>query len=82
MDQMETAMVSAGDLLVPMKAGQYPKEEIAGEGGAVAHGTCPGRAAGDRETVTVFESCGLAAQEVAAAYAVMKDYDGEDLFTF
>ena len=81
-DQMEASMASAGDLLIPMKNGEFSKDDIVGEVGAVANGTCPGRAEGDRETITVFETCGLAAQDVAAAWVAMKNAPGAESFAF
>lgn len=81
-DQRQAVLESAGDLLIPMKAGLYDEQEITGEIGEVLNGTCPGRAQGDRETVTVYETTGLAAQDVAAAYAVLQNTPDTATFRF
>lgn len=81
-DQRQAVLESAGDLLIPMKAGQYSQEEIRGEIGEVLNGSCPGRAEGDRDTVTVYETTGLAAQDVAAAYAVLQNTTNASTFQF
>lgn len=81
-DQRQAVLESAGDLLIPIKAGQYTEEEIAGEIGEVLNGTCPGRAQGDRTTVTIYETTGLAAQDVAAAYAVLQNTSEATAFQF
>ena len=72
-DQKETSLGTAGDLLIPIKAGEYSPEQLAGELGDAINGTCPGRASGDNETITVFESVGLGAQDVVAAYCALKN---------
>lgn len=67
-DTMDTAMSSAGDLLLPIQAGEYSKEQIAGELGQVFAGQIPGRTG--QEQITLFETCGVSAQDVAAAWTV------------
>ena len=81
-DELESVISATGDLLLPIRAGEYARAEIAGEIGAVGNGTCPGREAGDKETVTVFESCGLAVQDVAAASLVAENASEFGAFCF
>lgn len=69
-DHRETSLGTAGDLLIPIKAGEFFPEQIAGEIGEVINGTCPGR---DADSITVFETVGLGVQDVVAAYAALKD---------
>lgn len=66
-DSMDTALTMAGDLLIPMKSGRFAEDRILGE-----MGRCAGRAEHDRNSITLFESCGLAAQDVAAAGAALE----------
>lgn len=70
-DQMETCMGTAGDLLIPIKEGEYSQDQIVGELGAAINGTVPGRENDDE--ITVFESVGLGAQDVVAAYLALKN---------
>ena len=72
-DQKDACLSTAGDLLIPIKEGQFDKEQITGEIGEVVNGTCPGRAPGDDKTITVFESIGLGFQDVVAAYSALKN---------
>lgn len=81
-DSMDTAMTMAGDLLIPMKEGRFSKGQIAGEIGQVLEGVCPGRAPDDRETITLFETCGLACQDVTAACAALNKVEGGQTFQF
>ncbi len=81
-DTMDTAMSSAGDLLLAIKEGRFAQEDIVGEVGQVIGGQCPGRNEGDRETITLFETCGLAAQDVAAACEALRRTDSEAQFSF
>lgn len=70
-DQMETCMGTAGDLLIPIKEGEYSQDQIVGELGAAINGTVPGRENDDE--ITVFESVGLGCQDVVAAYIAVKN---------
>ncbi len=64
-DRRESALNEAGDLLIPMAEGLLTAEHIRGELGEVLLGTCAGRTA--RDEVTLFESLGLAVEDLAAA---------------
>lgn len=65
-DSRESAMTEAGDLLLAMQEGRFSPEDVLAEIGEVLLGKHPGRT-GDRE-VTVFESLGLAVQDVLSVY--------------
>lgn len=81
-DSMDTALALAGDLLIPMKAGRFSREQILGEVGQCGKDPCPGRSEDDLESITLFESCGLAAQDVAAAKAVLERVNAGISFAF
>jgi alanine dehydrogenase len=66
-DDREQALHS-GEVNVPVSQGQWSADQIAGSLGAVVAGRSPGRReAGD---ITVFDSTGLAVQDMAVARAV------------
>lgn len=69
-DTVETAMSAAGDLLIPIKEGDFAQEQIAGELGQVLSGQITGRES--PEQITLFETCGISAQDVAAAWMVFQ----------
>jgi len=65
-DRRESALKEAGDLLIPIQEGALGAEHIAGELGEVLLGTTPGRRTS--EEITLFESLGLAVEDLAAAH--------------
>lgn len=65
-DRRESALAEAGDLLVPIAEGALGADHIQGELGEVLLGTCAGRRT--REEITLFESLGLAVEDLAAAH--------------
>ncbi|MFF1508061.1 ornithine cyclodeaminase family protein [Streptomyces sp. NPDC058326] len=67
-DSRQSALSEAGDLLFPMREGRFGEEHVRGEIGDVLIGRCPGRTTED--DITVFESLGLAVQDVVAAWSV------------
>ena len=75
-DSLLSMPQATGDLLIPIREGSYRMEDIAGELGGVLTGSCPGRAGGDRETITLFESCGLAMEDIGAALAALQAAEG------
>lgn len=81
-DSMDTALAMAGDLLIPMKNGRFTKEQILGEIGQCGTDSCVGRSKGDVESITLFESCGLGAQDVSAAKVVFEQVGEGDSFAF
>lgn len=67
----EQALQEAGDLVVPLKAGEITEEAIAADLGDVVTGRKPGRTAPDE--ITLFKSIGVAIEDVAvAAYVYEK----------
>jgi ornithine cyclodeaminase/alanine dehydrogenase-like protein (mu-crystallin family) len=69
-DSRESALAEAGDLVIPMQAGQTLSHEWT-ELGEVAAGTKPGRQSADE--VTFFKSVGVAVQDVSAAACAMAE---------
>jgi len=66
----------SGEINVPYAAGTFGDDDIHGTLGAVVAGDRPGRTA--REEVTVFDSTGLAIQDVAAAHVAYEHADDND----
>jgi alanine dehydrogenase len=64
-DTYAGALAEAGDLLIPLRAGQISREHLAAELGEVVNGTRPGRTSDAQ--ITIFESVGAAFQDAAAA---------------
>ncbi|MGM1058016.1 ornithine cyclodeaminase family protein [Saccharothrix sp. Mg75] len=64
-DSRESALVESGDLLSAMAEGHFAASDIRAEIGEVLLGGHPGR--GGDDEVTVFESLGLAVEDVVAA---------------
>jgi ornithine cyclodeaminase len=67
-DTRASALAEAGDLVIPLQAGQTRVEDWT-ELGEVAAGLKPGRQS--REEITFFKSVGVAAQDIAAAAAAL-----------
>ncbi|HXJ78770.1 MAG TPA: ornithine cyclodeaminase family protein [Candidatus Methylomirabilis sp.] len=61
----EQAFQEAGDLVVPMKAGEITADIVAAELGEVVTGAKPGRTSDDQ--ITVFKSIGVAIEDVSVA---------------
>jgi len=61
----EQALQEAGDLVVPIKAGEITADVIAAELGEVLTGAKPGRTSKDE--ITLFKSIGVAIEDVAVA---------------
>ena len=70
-DSRESALAEAGDLRLAIAEHSTPPVHIRGEIGELLSGRVPGRT-GDRE-ITVFESLGLAAEDLAAAQGVYRN---------
>ena len=68
-DRRESAMNEAGDLLTPMREGVIDESHIAAELGEVLTGAAEGRRS--PEEITLFESLGLAVEDLAAAAFVV-----------
>ena len=67
-DSREAALSECGDCMLPIAEGLFGPEQVSDELGEVLAGTKPGRAGA--EQVTVYQSCGIAVQDVAAAKMV------------
>lgn len=66
-DQRDAALAEAGDLLIPHEAGEWSLDLVKGELSDLVLGRVPV----DVTHVTVFKSCGLAVEDIAAASAVV-----------
>lgn len=69
-DQQEAAVEEAGEVIDALRAGVLRESDLI-EIGAVITGEQPGRTSADQ--VTVFKSCGLAAQDLYAAAHVLEE---------
>lgn len=67
-DRRESALAESGDFLIPRAEGAITDHHIAGELGEVLLDRIPGRR--DRDEVTVFDSLGIAVEDLAAAHYV------------
>ncbi len=64
-DTYEGALGEAGDILIPLGAGEITREHVAAELGEIVLGRATGRAS--PESITVFESVGAAFEDVVTA---------------
>lgn len=71
-DMKEAALSEAGDIIIPIKEGRYSEDKIYAELGEIVSRAKPGRTSD--EEITVFKSVGLALQDNAAVYALLKKY--------
>jgi ornithine cyclodeaminase len=69
-DRRESCENEAGDYIIPLKEGAIADGHIKAELGEVLAGTAPGRTS--PEEITVFESLGLAVEDLAAAEYLMR----------
>jgi len=69
-EQLEMALVEAGDIVIPVTAGELGAEEIRGEIAEVYTGLNPGRTSVPE--ITLYKSLGNAVQDITAAHAVYK----------
>jgi len=69
-DQRESALAEAGDLLTPIREGFWSADRIAAELGEVVRGLKPGRTGA--EEITLFKSVGLAIQDLHTAAAIVR----------
>jgi ornithine cyclodeaminase len=67
-DCRESCMNEAGDFLIARGEGAIGDAHLIGELGAVRLGTAPGRVS--RDDITVYESLGVAVEDLAAAHAI------------
>ena len=69
-DSRESCLSEAGDFLIPLKEGTISAGHLLGEVGRVFSGDLPGRLTDD--DITLFESQGLAVEDLAAAHYVLQ----------
>jgi ornithine cyclodeaminase len=69
-DARESALAEAGDFLLAKAEGAVGDDHIAGEIGEVVRGTVPGRRS--PEEITLFESLGIAVEDVVAAHLIYR----------
>lgn len=70
-DQRSACLAEAGDILIPLRAGEIAEADIMGELGEIIHGQKPGRRSADE--ITFFKSVGLAVQDVAVATWIVQE---------
>ena len=70
-DQTSACKAEAGDFMIPVAAGEWAWDRVAGELGDVVNGKLPGRAS--KDDITLFKSVGLAIQDMAAARCVFDE---------
>lgn len=68
-DRRESALHEAGDLLIPIHEGRLAETHIVGELGDLFLGRVPGRR--EPAEITLFESLGIAIEDLAAAHHVL-----------
>lgn len=66
-DMRAGALKEAGDLVQPIAAGRIAAQAVKADLFELARGERPGRAAGDRQAITLFKSVGAALEDLAAA---------------
>lgn len=76
-DYKASAMDQAGELLAAIKDGVVSEAHIAGEIGDVLAGRVAGRR--HDEEITVYKSLGVAAQDLAAAYAAFRNAESRNI---
>ena len=67
-DCRESCLHEAGDFLIAESEGALSREHLLGEIGEVLLGKVPGRVSS--EDITVYESLGVAVEDLAAAHAI------------
>lgn len=70
-DSRESVLEEAGDILVPLRAGEITEDHLHAELGEIVAGMKDGRTAPDQ--ITYFKSCGVAVQDAAAAQIALQN---------
>ncbi len=70
-DSMEAALAEAGDLIIPLNAGEITLDHIRAELGEVIAGSKPGRTSA--EQITFFKSVGVAVQDAVVARIILRN---------
>lgn len=68
-DSVDAVLAESGDLLIPLGDGTISRDDVTGELGQVAEGAIPGRE--NDEEIIVFESVGVAVQDLCAAKVIL-----------
>lgn len=76
-DSLAAAMEEAGELIGPIRRGEYQRDSIHAELGSILSGQTPGRTSPDQ--ITLFKSVGVAVQDAAAASLAIARADQLDL---
>ena len=69
-DSRAAVLAEAGDLIIPLRAGEIDLDHVSAELGEVLAGTKPGRTSA--EQITFFKSVGVAVQDAMAAQLVVR----------
>jgi ornithine cyclodeaminase len=78
-DWRESTVVESGDFLIPRSEGAIGDGHIVAELGEVLAGDAPGRASDDE--ITVFNSLGVAVEDLAAAHHILIKAERDDVGT-
>ncbi len=78
-DRRESALGESGDYLIPLQEGAIDDDHIRAELGEVLLGTAPGRHSDDE--ITLFNSLGLAVEDLAAAQLIWREAQRQGLGT-
>lgn len=70
-DSVEAALAEAGDLIIPLNAGEIDLDHISAELGEVIAGHKPGRTSA--EQITFFKSVGVSVQDAMAARIILRN---------
>ena len=66
-------MRDAGDLMIPVRAGEVSFDDFMGEVGSVMTGSLEGRV--NDEEITLFETIGISVEDIAAALLIFEKAD-------
>jgi len=69
-DTYEAALIEAGDILIPLNAGEIERDHIKSDLHELVTGTKPGRT--DADDITIFKSVGCALEDLETAKLVMQ----------
>ena len=78
-DSLESVLNEAGDFLIPKKEGAVDDDHVLGEIGDILLGKIEGRQSD--EEITMFESLGLAVEDVVSAYHIYRKAFEKDIGT-
>ncbi len=78
-DRRESALSESGDFLIPLQEGAIGEDHIRAELGEILLGQAPGRR--DDDEITLFNSLGLAVEDLAAAQLIWREAQRQGLGT-